>query len=646
MTVINTNISALRAQAGSRSASMMQQTAMERLSTGKRINSAKDDAAGLAIASRMTSQVKGLAVAMRNANDGISMAQTAEGAMGQVTNMLQRMKELAVQSANGTLGTSERAALQAETDQLVSQIDDISKTTNFNGLKLLDGSNKNVKLQTGTNAGDQVSFAMVETSSKALGLNGYKVDGQLITGRVGSALSGLANGDLQFNGKDALAGSALTNSSTAKDVAASINANTANTGVSATAYNTLRSGAVTSTGVGNADLTINGSAITGAADAKTLVANINRDAAGVTAALNDDGTITLSNDTGADIVIAGSAPTNAGFTAGTSKGFVALKSTSGADIAVTKASGGTAADFVQLGLNATNGDTYTGSQAGAGALASSDDAKINGVLVGNSSDGSAAAKAAAINAVSGGTGVTATAKTVVKVAIATASGAATGTSINGTVVNLASSTSTADFVTKINAAGISGVVASTDATTGGLILTSASGLDINITSSAAFTAATYEDGTSLGTVTAGVTGRGSVALTATNGAAVRIEGSSASLTKLGLAAQGGTNDLIGGGLSISTQAGAAAALSVIDTALDKISSKRGDLGAIQNRLEVTVNNLSTTSTNLEDARSRIEDADFSAETTNLAKAQILSQAATAMLAQANQSQQGVLTLLR
>jgi flagellin len=631
---------------------MMQSTAMERLSTGKRINSAKDDAAGLAIASRMTSQVKGLAVAIRNANDGISLAQTAEGAMGEVTNMLQRMKELAVQSANGTLGTAERAALQGETDQLVGQINDIAKTTNFNGLKLLDGSAKSLKLQTGTNAGDQVTVSLTDVSTTALGLNGYNVAGQLQTGRVGT-LTGVADSDIEFNGKAAMgAGSGtLANNAavSAKDVAAKINLNTANTKVTATAYNTLRSGPISSSGVATGDLLINGATIAGAGDAKTLVTNINRDGKGVTAVLNDDNTITLSNDTGEDIVIAGTTPGNAGFTGATSKGFVSMNSTDGQPIKVTKASGGAATDFANLGLNATDGTTTSGTQVTTGTsnkLTSSDDVSINDVKVGLSADGSAASKAAAINAISSQTGIQASAKTLVKVSIA--AGAVGTATINGVSVSFAATDkSTADFVTKINAAGISGVVASTDAETGTLLLTSDSGLDIGIASTNAFASATYADGTTIGTLTAtAISAGGSISLSSNTGASVKVEGSAASLLKVGLAAQGGSDDQLSGSIRITTQAGATAALGVIDKALDKISAKRGDLGSIQNRLEVTVNNLSTTSTNLQDARSRIEDADFASETTNLAKSQILSQAATAMLAQANQSQQGVLSLLR
>ena len=140
MTVINTNVSALRAQNNSRVANKAQSQAMERLSSGKRINSAKDDAAGLAIATRMDANVRGLNQAVRNANDGISLSQTAEGAMGNISNILVRMRELAVQSANGTNGTTDRAAVQTEVTALIAQIGDIANRTTFNGTKLLDGS--------------------------------------------------------------------------------------------------------------------------------------------------------------------------------------------------------------------------------------------------------------------------------------------------------------------------------------------------------------------------------------------------------------------------------------------------------------------------------------------------------------------------
>src|SRR3569832_1148016 len=157
MTVINTNTAALRAQNGARMADAALQTAMERLSSGKRINSAKDDAAGLAISSSMTSQIRGMTQAVRNANDGISMAQTADGALDEVTNMLQRIRELAVQSASGTYQASDRTNLQTEVTALQGQLTSVINNTKFNGVGLFTGSAGSagtMTIQTGTNSDD------------------------------------------------------------------------------------------------------------------------------------------------------------------------------------------------------------------------------------------------------------------------------------------------------------------------------------------------------------------------------------------------------------------------------------------------------------------------------------------------------------
>ena len=160
MTVINTNTSALRAQNGSRVANQALQTAMERLSTGKRINSAKDDAAGLAIANSMTSQIRGMNQAIRNANDGISFAQTADGALNEVTNMLQRIRELAVQSASGTYSDDDRANLQAEVTELGAQIDTIISDTTFNGVTVFGSSDVTIDIQTGYGSADQTTLTV------------------------------------------------------------------------------------------------------------------------------------------------------------------------------------------------------------------------------------------------------------------------------------------------------------------------------------------------------------------------------------------------------------------------------------------------------------------------------------------------------
>ncbi len=166
MAVINTNIGALRAANASTSADKMLASAMERLSTGKRINSAKDDAAGMAIATSMTSAVRGMGQGIRNSNDGISLAQTAEGALGEVTNMLQRIRELAVQSSSGTYqDATDRVYMQAEVDQLTAQIDQVITNTEFNGVVLFDASTATVTIQTGADTADTVDLTMADLTS-------------------------------------------------------------------------------------------------------------------------------------------------------------------------------------------------------------------------------------------------------------------------------------------------------------------------------------------------------------------------------------------------------------------------------------------------------------------------------------------------
>ena len=170
MTVINTNVSALRAQEGSRMAGKELSVAMARLSSGKRINGGKDDAAGLAVATRMDANVRGFTQAIRNANDGISLAQTAEGALSETSNILVRMRELAVQSANGTLTASDRTAVQAEVTQLISQVGDIATRTNFNGTSLLNSASTSIAIQTGVQTGQTVAIAIGDMTATGLGV--------------------------------------------------------------------------------------------------------------------------------------------------------------------------------------------------------------------------------------------------------------------------------------------------------------------------------------------------------------------------------------------------------------------------------------------------------------------------------------------
>ena len=205
MTTINTNVMSMTAQRNLGTTSSSLATSMQRLSSGLRVNSAKDDAAGLAISERMNAQVRGLNVAARNANDGISLAQTAEGALGKVGDMLQRMRELAVQSANASNNGSDRTALQAEVTQLSQEIDRVAKTTAFNGTKLLDGSFANATFQVGANAGEGISIDSIVSvkldsmsSPSAMGYTTIQVSTEMALGSL-TDLTAVAAGTLQIN---------------------------------------------------------------------------------------------------------------------------------------------------------------------------------------------------------------------------------------------------------------------------------------------------------------------------------------------------------------------------------------------------------------------------------------------------------------
>lgn len=196
--VINTNIASLNAQRNLNKSQGSLATSLQRLSSGMRINSAKDDAAGLAISERFTAQIRGLNQAARNANDGISLAQTAEGALGEVTNNLQRIRELAVQSANATNSSSDRVAMQQEVSQLIAEIERVSVQTNFNGVKLLDGSFTAQKFQVGANVGETITIDKVIDSTKSgLGLDGTEAKLQANSSKITGEL---ATGALKING--------------------------------------------------------------------------------------------------------------------------------------------------------------------------------------------------------------------------------------------------------------------------------------------------------------------------------------------------------------------------------------------------------------------------------------------------------------
>ena len=199
MSVINTNVKSLIAQDSLRANNNKLSTAMERLSTGSKINSAKDDAAGLAIGTRMTAQVRGLNMAIKNANDGINLAQTAEGAMTEVTDMLQRMRELAVQAGNSTNTDTDRAAMNEEINQLKSEIDRVASTTQFNNMNILDGSFADKKLQIGNNANQTMGMTIKSIAASVLG---ERADGPATQAtRASLSVQGMSTRAADYQGK-------------------------------------------------------------------------------------------------------------------------------------------------------------------------------------------------------------------------------------------------------------------------------------------------------------------------------------------------------------------------------------------------------------------------------------------------------------
>jgi flagellin len=233
--IINTNVVSLNAQRNLTSSQNALATSLQRLSSGMRINSAKDDAAGLAISQRMTSQINGLNQAARNANDGISMSQTAEGALGEIGNNLQRIRDLSVQSRNASNSVSDRTALNNEVQQLKSEIDRVASTTSFNGIKLLDGSFNNQAFQVGANVGETITISgLVNAQSSSLGTTA--TSSANVTGVAATAFTAITAGDLTINGVSVGAVAAGGNAATqGANIAAAINTKSGLTNVTATA---------------------------------------------------------------------------------------------------------------------------------------------------------------------------------------------------------------------------------------------------------------------------------------------------------------------------------------------------------------------------------------------------------------------------
>ncbi|ROT99257.1 flagellin [Marinobacter sp. R17] len=314
---INTNVASLSAQNNLNKSQSLSDQALERLSSGLRINSAKDDAAGLAISSRFDAQIRGLNVAQRNANDGISLAQTAEGALGQAGDLLQRIRELSVQSANDTNSSTDRKSLQAEVTQLQAELNRVADTTNFNGRTLLNGDFTNSQFQVGANANQTINVSL--GSARATDIGNYTADTSngSLTGNLTAAANsaptgnGIAAGNITVSGNGATELAEFGANATAKDIAASVNDLTSKTGVSADAYTEatisgLSAGTVSFDLQGENSSAVTISATVESGDNSALVTAINDASAttGITASLDDSGNVLLESDAGDDIVIA------------------------------------------------------------------------------------------------------------------------------------------------------------------------------------------------------------------------------------------------------------------------------------------------------------------------------------------------------
>ena len=315
---INTNVMSLNAQRNLGSSQNALAKSMQRLSSGLRINSAKDDAAGLAISDRMTSQIRGLNQAVRNSNDGISLAQTAEGALQETTNILQRMRELAVQSANDTNSASDRSSLQSEVNQLKQEMTRIAETTSFNGKNLLDGSMTNAQFQVGANANETISFGINSAAATELGnhaLSSDNVGATSIEAAVAATSNATLAQKLTIVGPEGSAdtGTSIENGSSANSIAGTINNLSAETGVTAKARTTATLDTLSADGTvgftlqGTNDTAIAISATVTQTNLSSLAQAINDQAGntGISASLaGDNKSITLTQSAGHDIKLA------------------------------------------------------------------------------------------------------------------------------------------------------------------------------------------------------------------------------------------------------------------------------------------------------------------------------------------------------
>ncbi|HWV13785.1 MAG TPA: flagellin [Cellvibrio sp.] len=403
--VINTNVASLNSQRQLMNSGGALDRATERLSSGQRINSAKDDAAGLAISNRMTSQVRGLDQAVRNANDGVSLIQTAEGALQETTNILQRMRELSIQAANGIYSNADRKTLDAEVQQLIAELDRIATSTAFNGQKLLDGSLGKVDLQVGAEANQTITMKIPKMDAKSLGMG--SLSGDIAGTHLGQPITAtkFKDGDILINGKSI---GAFDGTKTPPDTFQKLlaNINEKIDGITATAFNevsttTVGTGVTTAAApivftLTNPDATTTAFTIDNTNSIDELITAINTQSNGLLVATKtEEGLVTLSSAVGATIAVGGAAQTAAlGVINTPSYGQIALTAKNGGDIVITQ------------GPNAQQPTVATGTDWPA-ANATAGTLTVNGVAIAIAGAPIAAA-IAAINAETANTGVIAT----------------------------------------------------------------------------------------------------------------------------------------------------------------------------------------------------------------------------------------------
>ena len=564
--IINTNMASLNAQRNLSTSQSALSTSLQRLSSGLRINSAKDDAAGLAISERMTSQIRGLDQARRNANDGISMAQTGEGALQTSGDILQRIRELAVQAMNGSNSSSDRLTINTEVQSLSQELQRIATTTQFNGQNILDGTASSVNFQVGANANQTITAASANFQTSAYG--NYRIGGlasftpggvgDLTAGTRGSAGDAFGNSVLVTSGANDT--SAIQGSTTAGDFRVSTSSGTADV-----YYRVGASAGEVAAAINNSGTGVKASALT-----QVVLGDSNTVGAGF--AQNSTYSFAISTDTSDPANNNGIDPK---FTTITFK-------TGGADDQSTIDSGSYLSSAVQAfndaaaktGFTAEAVQTETGNWALKLTNSNGNDLRI----LNNSYKNAGGAQDISVSDIS---------------------------VLDGDAVN--TTDQLADTLTGGSLNTTTGAWGNGDGTwyTGRVLLDSNTAFSITNNNSDLFGTA--------GAVVAG-----------TYGAAAQTVSE----------------------MDVATVDSAQRTLAIVDSALATVNAQRASYGALQNRFQSTIANLQTTSENLTASRSRIQDTDFAAETASLTRGQILQQAGTAMLAQANALPNGVLTLLR